>query len=220
MDWSPFFITVKVGLTATAITCVLGIAVAYMVSKLKRIGILFDCIFSLPLVLPPTVVGFYLLVFFGRRSEVGSFLMRHGIDIVFDIKGAIIASVVVAFPLMYRASIGAIRQVDKNTVMAARTLGMSEGKILVKIILPMALPGIMAGLILSFARTMGEFGATIMLAGNIPGRTQTVAVAIYTAVAGGDRNLAYKWTFVMLIISFLSIILLNLFEKRVYEQKG
>ena len=104
--------------------------------------------------------------------------------------------------------------------MAARTLGMSEGKILVKIILPMALPGIMAGLILSFARTMGEFGATIMLAGNIPGRTQTVAVAIYTAVAGGDRNLAYKWTFVMLIISFLSIILLNLFEKRVYEQKG
>lgn len=220
MDYSPFFISIKVAFGATLITFFLGLPAAGLVARLKRGRAIADCIFSLPLVLPPTVVGFFLLLAFGKNSPVGNFLMNAGINIVFDIKGAIISAVVVSFPLMYRTVLGAFEQVDKNYIYAARTLGMSETKIFRKIIVPIAYPGILAGVILSFARALGEFGATIMLAGNIPGKTQTVSVAIYTAVQGGNRTLAYKWTMVIMAISFMSILLMNFVTHRISLKKG
>ena len=167
--------------------------------------------FSLPLVLPPTVVGFFLLIFFGKNSAFGRFLSGFGIKIVFDIKGAVIAAALVSFPIMYRTIRAAIEQVDVNLIYAARTLGLGEVEIFRKIIVPEAFPGIAAGIVLSFARAMGEFGATIMIAGNIPGKTRTMSVAVYSAMQGGNRELAYKWVLIIMSISFISIILMNAF---------
>ncbi len=213
MDYSPLFISLKVAIIATIITFVLGLLAARLVVSMKHGKTLLDCIFSLPLVLPPTVVGFFLLLIFGRNSIIGDFLIKIGCSVVFDIKGAVISSVVVSFPLMYRTVRGAFEQVDASYIYAARTLGMREWTIFRKIIIPLSYPGILAATVLSFARALGEFGATIMLAGNIPGRTQTISVAIYTAVQGGNRELAYKWTMIIMAISFVSIFLMNYFTK-------
>ena len=213
MDYSPLFISLKVAIIATIITFVLGLLAARLVVSMKHGKTLLDCIFSLPLVLPPTVVGFFLLLIFGRNSIRGDFLIKIGCSVVFDIKGAVISSVVVSFPLMYRTVRGAFEQVDASYIYAARTLGMREWTIFRKIIIPLSYPGILAATVLSFARALGEFGATIMLAGNIPGRTQTISVAIYTAVQGGNRELAYKWTMIIMAISFVSIFLMNYFTK-------
>ena len=213
MDYSPLFISLKVAIIATIITFVLGLLAARLVVSMKHGKTLLDCIFSLPLVLPPTVVGFFLLLIFGRNSIIGDFLIKIGCSVVFDIKGAVISSVVVSFPLMYRTVRGAFEQVDASYIYAARTLGMREWAIFRKIIIPLSYPGILAATVLSFARALGEFGATIMLAGNIPGRTQTISVAIYTAVQGGNRELAYKWTMIIMAISFVSIFLMNYFTK-------
>ena len=213
MDYSPLFISLKVAIIATIITFVLGLLAARLVVSMKHGKTLLDCIFSLPLVLPPTVVGFFLLLIFGRNSIIGDFLIKIGCSVVFDIKGAVISSVVVSFPLMYRTVRGAFEQVDASYIYAARTLGMREWVIFRKIIIPLSYPGILAATVLSFARALGEFGATIMLAGNIPGRTQTISVAIYTAVQGGNRELAYKWTMIIMAISFVSIFLMNYFTK-------
>lgn len=213
MDYSPLIISIKVAVTATLITFVLGNLAAWLVIRTKGLKTVLDCIFSLPLVLPPTVVGFFLLILFGRNSGLGEFLAEHNLSVVFDIRGAVISAIVVSFPLMYRTARGAFEQVDKNVLNAARTLGMSEGKIFRKIMIPLAYPGMLAGLVLSFARALGEFGATIMLAGNIPGRTQTISVAIYTAVQSGNRTLAYKWTLVVVAISFVSLLLMNISGK-------
>ena len=213
MDYSPLFISLKVAIIATIITFVLGLLAARLVVSMKHGKTLLDCIFSLPLVLPPTVVGFFLLLIFGRNSIIGDFLIKIGCSVVFDIKGAVISSVVVSFPLMYRTVRGAFEQVDASYIYAARTLGMREWTIFRKIIIPLSYPGILAATVLSFARALGEFGATIMLAGNIPGRTQTISVAIYTAVQGGNRELAYKWTMIIMAISFVSIVLMNYFTK-------
>lgn len=213
MDYSPLFISLKVAIIATIITFVLGLLAARLVVSMKHGKTLLDCIFSFPLVLPPTVVGFFLLLIFGRNSIIGDFLIKIGCSVVFDIKGAVISSVVVSFPLMYRTVRGAFEQVDASYIYAARTLGMREWTIFRKIIIPLSYPGILAATVLSFARALGEFGATIMLAGNIPGRTQTISVAIYTAVQGGNRELAYKWTMIIMAISFVSIFLMNYFTK-------
>lgn len=170
---------------------------------------LIDGIFSLPMVLPPTVVGFFLLIIFGKNSLLGGLLLKMGISVLFTWQGAVIAAVVVSFPIMYRTARGALEQVDVNLIYAARTLGMSETKIFFRIQLPAAWPGVAAATILAFARAMGEFGATIMLAGNIPGKTQTMSVAIYTAVQSGDRSLAYYWVAIIMGISFFTIFLMN-----------
>ena len=161
------------------------------------------------MVLPPTVVGFFLLIIFGKNSLLGGLLLKMGISVLFTWQGAVIAAVVVSFPIMYRAARGALEQVDVNLIYAARTLGMSETKIFFRIQLPAAWPGVAAATILAFARAMGEFGATIMLAGNIPGKTQTMSVAIYTAVQSGDRSLAYYWVAIIMGISFFTIFLMN-----------
>ena len=176
---------------------------------LKKGQALIDGIFSLPMVLPPTVVGFFLLVIFGKNSLLGGLLLKMGVSVLFTWQGAVIAAVVVSFPIMYRTARGALEQVDVNLIYAARTLGMSEAKIFFRIQLPAAWPGVAAATILAFARAMGEFGATIMLAGNIPGRTQTMSVAIYTAVQSGDRSLAYYWVAIIMGISFFTIFLMN-----------
>ncbi len=209
MNYSPLWISLKVALTATIFTFFLGLAAARWALTLRRGRSLVDSIFSLPLVLPPTVAGFFLLLLFGVNGPLGKILTAMGTSVVFTWQGAVIAAVAVSFPIMYRTSVGAMEQVDENLIYVARTLGMSEGKIFIKVMLPMARPGIVAAVILSFARALGEFGATIMLAGNLPGRTQTMSVAIYTAVQAGHRELAYIWVAIIMLISFVTIMLMN-----------
>lgn len=168
-----------------------------------------DGLFTLPLVLPPTVVGFFLLLILGKNGYIGNFFIRFDINIIFSWYATVIASTVVAFPMMYRTTRAAFEQIDSNMICAARTLGLSEWKIFYKIAVPLAFPGIIAGIILSFARAMGEFGATLMIAGNIPGRTQTIPLAIFFAVEGGDMNKAIIWVITITIISIVMIVVLN-----------
>lgn len=211
MDVSPLKISLFTAFVSTLITFFLGLIAGWLVCYMKRGKGVVDAVFSLPLVLPPTVVGFFLLIFFGKNSAFGRFFSGFGIKIVFDIKGAVIAAALVSFPIMYRTIRAAIEQVDVNLIYAARTLGLGEVEIFRKIIVPEAFPGIAAGIVLSFARAMGEFGATIMIAGNIPGKTRTMSVAVYSAMQGGNRELAYKWVLIIMSISFISIILMNAF---------
>lgn len=220
MDYSPLIISLKTALASTFITFFLGIFVAYKVVKLKKFKGIIDGIFTLPMVLPPTVVGFFLLLIFGRNGWFGQLLLSIDIKIVFSWTATVISATVVAFPLMYRTTRGAFEQIDMNLVYAARTLGMSEIKIFWRIVFPNAWCGIMAGTILAFARALGEFGATIMIAGNIPGRTQTMSTAIYSAVQAGDRETAYKWVAVILVISFSVIMLMNFWNNHQANSKG
>jgi molybdate transport system permease protein len=214
LNFSPLIISIKVSVIATIITFFLGIIGARVVVKMKRGKGLVDGIITLPMILPPTVVGFFLLLLFGKNSPLGRLLMNFDISIVFTWVAAVIASTVVSFPLMYRTVRGAFEDVDSDMIAAARTLGLSETRIFWKIIVPNVFPSIMAGTILAFARALGEFGATIMIAGNIPGRTQTMAVAVYTAVQSGNRELAYKWVAIICTISFASMFLMNYITSR------
>ena len=211
MGITPFILSVEVAFVSTIITFFVGIYAAIIIVRIKKFSFLFDIIFTLPLVLPPTVVGFFLLLIFGRNSFIGGLLSKVGISLVFDLKGAILASFIVAFPLMYRTSRGAFEQIDNNIINAARTLGKSENWIFWRIILPNSWQSILSGTILSFTRSLGEFGATIMIAGNIPNKTQTISLAIYTAVQSGDRELAFKWVMIIVAISFVSIMMMNIF---------
>ena len=208
MDLSPLWTTFKISLAATVFVFVTGLLLAWGVTNLKRGRAVIDAVLSLPLVLPPTVMGFLILISVGANSAVGKFLDAFGMKLVFTWQGAAVAAAVVSFPVMYRGIRGALEQVNPTVIQAGRTLGLSEFKILRKVILPMAAPGILASVVLSFARCLGEFGATLMVAGNIPGKTQTMSVAVYTAMQGGDRELAYKW--VAIIVAYSLIILVGL----------
>jgi molybdate transport system permease protein len=168
-----------------------------------------DGILTLPLVLPPTVVGFFLLLLLGRRSYIGHALEQIGIVIVFSWPATVIAATVVAFPLMYRTALGGFEQVNPNLLDAARTLGASERVVFLRVLLPLAAPGVLAGTVLAFARALGEFGATLMLAGNIPGRTQTMPMAIFSAVEDGDTRAALLWVGLIVSLSLGIIRLLN-----------
>ncbi len=214
MDLSPLFISLKVAFTATFITIFAGIAAARYVLKIKRFKGLIDGLFTLPMVLPPTVVGFFLLLLLGKNSVIGKFLVMFNINVVFTWVGAVIASTVVSFPLMYRTVLGAFEQFDINIVYAARTLGIKESKIFWTIVIPNVVPSLIAGTILTFARALGEFGATMMLAGNIPGRTQTMSVAVYSAVQSGDTKTAYSWVFAVCVMSFTAMALMNFWNGR------
>jgi molybdate transport system permease protein len=220
MELSPLILSIRAAIFATIITFILGVYCAYFSLKLNKFKGIVDGFFTLPLVLPPTVVGFLLLVSLGKNSFIGKFLLNYNISIVFSGVATIIASVVVSFPLMYRTARGAFEQLDKNMIYVARTLGLSEHQIFWKIMMPNSFNSIVAGTILAFARALGEFGATIMIAGNIPGKTQTMAVAVYSAVQAGDRALAYKWVLVITFLSFITMILLNNFEGREKCHKG
>lgn len=209
MDLSPLVISIKTASLATVVTFFLGLAAARWVMTIKHWRGLIDGVFTLPMVLPPTVVGFFLLILCGKNGPLGQFLLQFDLSIVFSWPATVIASTVVAFPMMYRTTLGAFEQIDENLLYAGRTLGMTEWRIFWRILLPAAWPGVAAGTILAFARALGEFGATIMLAGNIPGRTQTMATAIYSAVQAGDRTLAFRWAVIIMVISFGVIMLMN-----------
>ena len=212
LDWSPLFISLKTGVVATFISFFLGIFAARKAVKAtpgKKAVI--DGILTLPMVLPPTVAGFFLLLLFSRRRPLGEFLFEQ-----FDFKvvqtwlGCVIAATVIAFPLMYRNARAAMEQIDMNLVYAGRTLGMSDTKIFWTVIVPTAGPGIASGTILTFARALGEYGATSMLAGNIPGKTGTISQKIAMVIQDGDYLTAGIWVAIVMIIAFAVIFLMNL----------
>lgn len=212
IDWSPLFISLKTGIVATIMAFFFGVAVARFIMKLNNTTKAFmDGLLTLPLVLPPTVAGFFLLLIFSLRRPFGKYLYTQ-----FDIKmvqtwpGCVIAAFVIAFPLMYRNARAAFEQVDVNVIYAGRTLGMSERKIFWKVVVPVAAPGLASGTVLAFARAIGEYGATSMLAGNILGKTRTVSVAIASEVAAGNWDTAAFWVCVIVILSFLIVALINL----------
>jgi molybdate transport system permease protein len=202
MDLSPLWISLATSLTATAITFIVGLAAAVWRERYTGPAMaLLDGILLLPLVLPPTVVGFLLLLLFGRNGPLGKLLLRFGATIVFSWPATVIAAAVVAFPLMYITSRAALEQVEPELLQAARTLGASDWRVFREIALPLAWPGVLAGTILSFARALGEFGATLMIAGNIPGRTETIPIAIYFAVEADQMQRALSWCAVDVVIS-------------------
>ena len=202
MDVSPLWISLATSVTATAITFVVGLAAAVWRERYTSTAMaLVDGIFLLPLVLPPTVVGFLLLLLFGRNGPLGKLLLHFGATIVFSWPATVIAAAVVAFPLMYLTSRAALEQVQPELLQAARTLGASEWRVFREIALPLAWPGVLAGTILSFARALGEFGATLMIAGNIPGKTETIPIAIYFAVEADEMQRALSWCAVDVVIS-------------------
>ena len=211
LDWSPLFISLKTGIVATFISFFLGIYAARKVVKTtpgKKAVI--DGILTLPMVLPPTVAGFFLLLNFSKRRPFGIFLYE-----TFDIKvvqswlGCIIAATVIAFPLMYRNARAAFEQLDVNLIYAGRTLGMSDIRIFWKVVIPSAGPGIASGTILTFARALGEYGATSMLAGNIPGKTGTISQKIAMVIQDGDYATAGVWVAIVMLIAFLVIFSMN-----------
>lgn len=216
LDWSPLYISLKTGAVATIISFFLGLFAARKVIKAgPKVKAVADGLLTLPMVLPPTVAGFFLLLLFSRRRSLGIFLYDQlDIKVVQSWLGCIIAATVIAFPLMYRNARAAFEQIDVNLVYAGRTLGMSEGKIFWKVVIPTAGPGIISGTILTFARALGEYGATSMLAGNIPGKTGTISQKIAMVIQDGDYLTAGVWVIIVLIIAFTVIFLMNLFTGR------
>jgi molybdate transport system permease protein len=210
IDYSPLWISLATTCVATVATFFLGMLAARLMYGVRgSLRSWIDGILTLPLVLPPTVVGFFLLLLLGRRSLIGHALEQIGIVIVFSWPATVIAATVVAFPLMYRTTLGAFEQVNPNLLDAARTLGASEWRVFRRVLLPMAAPGVLAGTVLAFARALGEFGATLMLAGNIPGRTQTMPIAIFSAAEGGDMHVAFLWVSLIVLLSLAIIRLLH-----------
>lgn len=212
LDWSPLFISIKTGIVATIFSFFLGIYAARKVVKTtpgKKAII--DGILTLPMVLPPTVAGFFLLLIFSRRRPFGIFLFENfGIKVVQTWLGCIIAATVISFPLMYRNARAAMEQIDVNLIYAGRILGMSDTEIFWKVVIPTAGPGIASGTILTFARALGEYGATSMLAGNIPGKTGTISQKIAMVIQDGDYITAGVWVAIVMVIAFLVIFLMNL----------
>ncbi len=206
---SPLLISLRTVTVATVITFVLGITVARWMARYSgRFRGLIDGVFLLPLVLPPTVVGFGLLLLLGKHGPLGQLLLSLGTTVIFSWPATVIAAAVMSFPLMYMAAKGAFEQVDHNMEDAARTLGASEWRVFRSVTLPLAWPGVAAGTVLSLARSLGEFGATLMLAGNIPGKTATIPVAIYFAIQAGDMHQAVVLVGIVLVIAFASLALI------------
>ena len=211
MDISPLIISIKTALTSTVITFVFGILIAYKMTYYKgKYQSFIDTILTLPLILPPTVVGFFLLIIIGKNGPIGILLEALDINLIFTWAATVISAAVVSFPIMYRTSRGAFEQIDEDMISAARTLGLSNKKIFLRIIIPLAYPGIISATVLSFARALGEFGATLMIAGNIPGKTQTMPIAIFFAVESGDMNQAMLWVLIIIGIASRVIDLSNL----------
>ena len=206
---TPLWLTLKVALLATLLSGAAGIALAWWMSRRRFAGqSIADAILMLPMVLPPTVLGYYLIVLIGRNGVLGQYLDRwFGVNLMFTWQGAVIAASIVSLPLIYKAARAAFEEVDGRLTHAARTLGAGEFEVFVRIALPLAVRGIAAGLMLAFARAMGEFGATLMIAGNLPGKTQTLSIAVYDAVQAGNDAQALGLT---LVISLVCIVVLVL----------
>lgn len=215
IDLSPLWISLETAAATIAIVFVLGVVAAWWVERLssEKAKILIDGIFTLPMVLPPTVAGFFLLVIFGNNRLVGRFFMdSFGVQIAFSWLATVLAAAVISFPLMYRSARGALMQVDKGIMEAGRSLGMTEWRIFWRLHLPNAFPGIIAGGLLAFARGLGEFGATAMLAGNIAGKTRTLPLAVYSAVAAGDFDSAGVYVLIIVTICLAVVIGLNYYQ--------
>ena len=212
LDWRPLFISLKTGIIATVISFFLGIFAAWKIARMKnRWRAVIDGILTLPMVLPPTACGFFLLMIFSRRRLVGRFLdTTFNTAVVQSFAGCVIAAVVIAFPLMYRNARAVFEQIDQNLIYAGRTLGMRESEIFWRVAVPAARPGILSGTVLTFARALGEYGATSMLAGNIPGKTGTIAQKIAMVIQDGDYATAGFWTVVVILIAFIIIFLMNI----------
>lgn len=210
MDLSPLWISIKTAGVATVITGILGIwAAKWMVDCRWRGKGFIDGLFNLPLVLPPTVVGFLLLAFFGKNGPLGTLFEMMNVHIIFTWTANIIAAITVSFPMMYKTVRSAFEQINPNYLNAAKTLGASEWRTFIKVILPLSWPGIAAGTILAFARAMGEFGATLMIAGSIRGKTMTMPIAIFFASEGGNDDEALLWVIIIISISLTVIFLMN-----------
>ena len=211
LDWSPLFISLKTGIVATLICFVLGILTAgWVMGRRSGIRAVIDSVLTLPMVLPPTASGFFLLLLFSRRRPIGIWLYDHfDIKIVQSWAGCVIAAFVISFPLMYRNARAAFEQVDINLIYAGRTLGMSDWKIFCKVVYPAARPGIASGTVLTFSRAIGEYGATSMLAGNIPGKTATISQRIAMVIQNGDYVTAGIWAFIVMLIAFAVMIVVN-----------
>jgi len=217
---APLWISLKTVVVATAITFFLGIAAArWMAHYTGRFKALIDGLFILPLVLPPTVVGLGLLLIFGKNGPIGEFLSLFNTTIVFSWPATVITAAAMAFPLMYMTSRGAFEQVDSRVEDAARTLGASEWRLFWSVTMPLAWPGVAAATILSLARCLGEFGATLMLAGNIPGKTATIPVAIYFSIQSGDMNEALVLVGIVLAIAFGSLAAIAYWKGKDYKTK-
>lgn len=190
--WIPLLLTLKVAGCATLINLVLGVGAGWAMARTRFAGReLLDAALTLPMVMPPTVLGYYLLVLIGSQGVVGAFLLEHfGIRLVFTWQAAVIAAAVVSFPLVFKAARAAFENVEPQLEDAARTLGIGEGAVFFRVSLPLAWRGILAGLLLAFARALGEFGATLMVAGSIVGQTQTLSIAVYEAVQAGQDETA------------------------------
>lgn len=216
LDYSPLIISLKTGIVATFISFFLGIFCASKILKMKEeTKALIDGILTLPMVLPPTVAGFFLLIIFSKRRPFGIFLYsKLYISVVQTWLGCILAATVIAFPLMYRNARAAFEQVDVNYIHAARTLGMHEYEIFWKVIIPCAGPGIASGTILTFARALGEYGATSMLAGNIPGKTGTISQKIAMVIQNGDYKEAGIWVVIIIVIAFVIVFAMNLISSK------
>lgn len=205
--WVPLLLTLKVAGWATALNLLLGVGVGFALARLRFPGReLLDALLTLPMVMPPTVLGYYLLVLIGRKGPLGAWLQAEfGINLIFTWQGAVIAATIVAFPLVFKSARAAFESVDPQLEQAARVLGLSEPAVFFRVTLPLAWRGILAGLLLAFARATGEFGATLMVAGSIPGKTQTLSVAVYEAVQAGQDATA---NVLVLVTSITCIVVL------------
>lgn len=223
IDWSPLWISLRTAAATIVIVFFIGVIIAWWVERLQSqsLKIFADAVITLPMVLPPTVAGFFLLYFFGNKRFLGQLIYQMtGIKIAFSWLATVLAAAVISLPLMYRSARGALSQVDKGMLEAARSLGMTEWRIFWRIHLPNALPGIIAGGLLAFARGLGEFGATAMIAGNIAGRTRTLPLAVYSAVAAGDWDAAGWYVAVIVGICLLVVIGLNVYLYKTKQQQG
>ncbi len=214
-DWFPVFLSLRVAVIAVFLVTCLGLPLSRLLARREFYGKDFvEAALTLPLVLPPSVIGYGLLILIGKNGFFGRYLSDLGLSLIFTWWAAVLASTVVAFPLMYQSAKAAFKSVDENYEKAARTLGAGEWRIFFTVTLPLAWPGIIAGLVLSFARALGEFGATLMVAGNIPGQTQTVPLAIYFAVESGDNATAQTLVAIITLFSFAVIFWVNWWAKR------
>lgn len=223
IDWSPLWISLRTAAATIVIVFFIGVIIAWWVERLQSqiLKIFADAVITLPMVLPPTVAGFFFLYFFGNNRFLGQLIYQMtGIKIAFSWLATVLAAAVISLPLMYRSARGALSQVDKGMLEAARSLGMAEWRIFWRIHLPNALPGIIAGGLLAFARGLGEFGATAMIAGNIAGRTRTLPLAVYSAVAAGDWDAAGWYVAVIVGICLLVVIGLNVYLYKTKQQQG
>lgn len=216
MDFYPLINSIRIALISSIITFLLGIFFAYYISKVpKSLKGILDVLLTLPLVLPPTVIGFFILKALGPNSFIGSkFMELFGIRLVMNWYSSIFATIIVTLPLMYRTARGAFESFDMNLKYAAQTLGKSDVWIFWKIMMPNCKRGVLAGLVLSFARALGEYGATNMVSGYTPGKTATISTTVYQLWRTGDEALAYKWVFINLLISFGVLVVINILENR------